>query len=131
MCSSRSYAKGASRRSGAFFFRVVATALVVSLLLFTNPAMGGGERKVTTNGNRIIVELANEDLIPGNLFDLEDTTIRFTPQGAGYRGEIVPFQWDPDFGSVIRGYPSIEMTLTSPGAHHWSHGVRPSRAIDP
>ena len=64
---------------------------------------------VSTVGDLIILELDPEDLIPGNLFDLEGNTIRFTPDGTGYRTEVVPLEWDPDFGSVIDGYPPVRL----------------------
>ncbi len=36
-----------------------------------------------------------------NLFDLTHRTLRFTPDGVGYRVENLPEQWDAEFGSPL------------------------------
>src|SRR5262245_35786418 len=38
-----------------------------------------------------------------NLFDLVGRTLRFTPEGAGYRAENVALKWDPEFGAALTG----------------------------
>ena len=68
---------------------------------------------VYTVGHSIILELDPEDLMPANLFDLEGKTIRFTPDDSGYRTEVLPLQWDPDFGTVIHGFPSAQVSLNN------------------
>ena len=40
-------------------------------------------RIVSTADELMVLELGAEDLTPANLFDLEDKTIRFTPDGSG------------------------------------------------
>ena len=44
------------------------------------------------NDNLIILELGADELVPGNLFDLEGSTLRFSPDGTGYRVQTIPFQ---------------------------------------
>jgi hypothetical protein len=57
--------------------------------------------KVSTQGNLIVMTL-NEGAIPkANLFDLDQRTLRFTPDGAGYRIENLPLRWDAEFGAEI------------------------------
>src|SRR5579875_1434569 len=36
-----------------------------------------------------------------NLFDLQDRTLRFTPERGGYRVDVLPLQWDPEFGTPL------------------------------
>lgn len=64
--------------------------------------------KITTQGDLIVMTL-NEDVFgKANMFDLARRTLRFTPEGAGYRAENLPVQWDPEFGSEMSG---PELTL--------------------
>ena len=56
---------------------------------------------VTTQGNLIVMTLNEGALGHANLFDLARHTLRFTPDGVGYRAENLTLQWDPDFGSEI------------------------------
>jgi len=63
--------------------------------------------------DQVIIELGPDDFVPGNLFDLEGKTLRFTPDEIGYRTEVLPLQWDSDFGTVIDGFPSIPVTLNN------------------
>ena len=56
---------------------------------------------VTTQGNLIVMTLNEGALGHANLFDLAPRTLRFTPDGAGYRAENLTLQWDPDFGAEI------------------------------
>ncbi|MBZ5496418.1 MAG: hypothetical protein LAP85_08445 [Acidobacteriia bacterium] len=37
------------------------------------------------------------------LFDLTKRTVKFTPDGAGYRVETLPLKWDADFGAELSG----------------------------
>jgi len=65
------------------------------------PINPSGDLVIVWNDNLIIRELGANELVPGSLFDLEGKTLRFTPEGPGFRGQSVPFQWDPDFGSAL------------------------------
>lgn len=58
---------------------------------------------ISTRGDLIILELDPDAIPPANLFDLEGRTVRFTPDGAGYRAEVLPLQWDPEFGRQLEG----------------------------
>src|SRR5262252_3134117 len=55
----------------------------------------------TTQGNLIVMTLNEGALGHANLFDLNRRTLRFTPEGAGYRAENLALQWDSDFGAEI------------------------------
>jgi hypothetical protein len=57
---------------------------------------------VTTDGNLIVMTLNKGALGKANLFDLDRRTLRFTPDGSGYRAESMPLQWDASFGAEIR-----------------------------
>ena len=37
------------------------------------------------------------------MFDLVRHTLRFTPEGTGYRAENLALQWDPEFGAEMSG----------------------------
>src|SRR5262245_26288700 len=56
---------------------------------------------VTTQGNLIVMTLNEGALGHANLFDLARRTLRFTPEGTGYRAENVALQWDSEFGAEI------------------------------
>src|SRR5215510_7872174 len=49
---------------------------------------------VTTQGNLIVMTLNEGALGHANLFDLSRRTLRFTPDGTGYRAENLVLQWD-------------------------------------
>ena len=53
---------------------------------------------VTVQGNLIVMELNEGAFGKANMFDLTRRTLRFTPEGAGYRAENLAFQWDAEFG---------------------------------
>ena len=57
--------------------------------------------KVSVLGNLILMELDKGALGQQNLFDLGQRTLRFTPDGAGYRVENLPLHWDADFGQEL------------------------------
>jgi len=59
--------------------------------------------KVTTIGNVIHLELDSGAITPERLFDLDHRTLRFTPDGAGFRVENVALVWDTDFGPALSG----------------------------
>src|SRR5215510_3037329 len=56
---------------------------------------------VTAQGNLIVMTLNEGVLGRANLFDLTRRTLRFTPEGTGYRAENVALQWDSEFGAEI------------------------------
>lgn len=56
---------------------------------------------VAVRGKLILLTLDPGVLGRANLFNLEHRTLRFTPDGAGYRVEKIPFTWDSDFGSAL------------------------------
>ena len=55
----------------------------------------------TTQGNLIVMTLNEGALGHANLFDLARRTLRFTPEGTGYRADNLPLQWDSEFGAEI------------------------------
>lgn len=59
--------------------------------------------KISTEGNLIVMELNEGALGKANLFDLAGRTLRFTPEGSGYRVENAALQWDPEFGPELTG----------------------------
>jgi len=59
--------------------------------------------RVSTRGDLVLVELNEGALGKANLFDLGRRTLRFTPDGAGYRVENLPLQWDSEFGEPLTG----------------------------
>ncbi len=77
--------------------------------------------KVTTIGNLIHLELDSGAVAPERLFDLDHRTLRFTPDGTGYRVETLPLQWDPDFGPETPGGTDTLHTFTFPfSGTRWS-----------
>jgi hypothetical protein len=57
--------------------------------------------KVTVEGKLIVLTLNDGELGRANLFDLAHHTLRFTPEGNGYRVANIPFAWDGDFGPAL------------------------------
>jgi hypothetical protein len=58
---------------------------------------------VSTQGNLIVLTLDDRALGESRMFDLAKRTLRFTPDGSGYRAENLPLQWDGDFGPELAG----------------------------
>ena len=88
----------------SFFLPLAALSCLGSLVQF-DPAQaqmpGKSIGTVTTEGDLIIMEL-DADAIPlPNLFDLDGRTLRFVPEGSGYRTENLPLLWDPVFGEEV------------------------------
>ncbi len=101
-------------RSGRFYSRS-GFLIAFAILLQSSPAHAQGERQqgrsigtIATQGNLIVMELNKDVLGKANLFDLAGRTLRFTPDGKGYRAANLALQWDPDFGPEITG---SEVTL--------------------
>jgi hypothetical protein len=59
--------------------------------------------KVSTIDNLILLELDEGAVGKQNLFDLNRRTVRFTPNGLGYRVENLPLQWNSEFGEELEG----------------------------
>jgi hypothetical protein len=70
--------------------------------------------KVTTIGNLIHLELDSGAIAPERQFDLDHRTLRFTPDGSGYRIENVPLAWDADFGPAMTGGSVVLQTFAFP-----------------
>jgi hypothetical protein len=47
------------------------------------------------------MELDADAISSASLFDLQGQTLRFTPQGSGYRVATLPLDWEPDLGEAI------------------------------
>lgn len=56
---------------------------------------------IKTQGDLIVMTLEEGVLGQANLFDLARRTLRFKPEGAGYRAENVALKWDPEFGATL------------------------------
>ena len=79
-----------------------------------SPGQGHSIGSVTTQGNLIFLTLDEGVLGEANLFNLDHRTLRFTPDGAGYRVENLPLQWDPDFGPELAGSQTTLKNFTFP-----------------
>ena len=58
---------------------------------------------ITTQGDLIVMELNEGVFGKANLFDLARRTLRFTPDGTGYRAANLALQWDAEFGAETSG----------------------------
>lgn len=58
---------------------------------------------IKTQGDLIVMTLNEGVLGKANLFDLGGRTLRFTPEGTGYRAENTPLKWDAEFGPALTG----------------------------
>src|SRR5437016_10109325 len=56
---------------------------------------------ITTQGDLIVMTLNDGVFGKANMFDLGRRTLRFTPDGPGYRAENLPLQWDTEFGKEL------------------------------
>src|SRR3989441_2220033 len=56
---------------------------------------------ITTQGDLIVMTLNEGVFGRANMFDLARHTLRFTPEGAGYRAENLTLQWDSEFGNEM------------------------------
>lgn len=56
---------------------------------------------ITTQGDLIVMTLNDGVFGKANIFDLARHTLRFTPEGAGYRAENLALQWDSEFGNEM------------------------------
>ena len=69
---------------------------------------------VTTQGNLIVLTLNENALGKPHLFDLSHRTLRFTPDGSGYRVETLPEAWDKDFGDELKSPHAALSKMTFP-----------------
>jgi hypothetical protein len=92
------------RRSRVFSMCVGAMALAI-LMHAQGPQQEQGKPigTVTTQGNLILLTLDDGVLGKANPFDLGGRTVRFTPDGSGYRVETAALKWDAEFGGELTG----------------------------
>lgn len=76
-------------------------ALLPSLRAQEREQPGKSIGKVSVHGDLILMELDQGALGAQNLFDLDHSTLRFTPSKTGYRVEKLPLEWDSDFGQKL------------------------------
>jgi hypothetical protein len=96
----------------------VRVLILVPVVLWTIGGAGGGHPSafgqpvqepgrsigtISTDGDLIVMTLAEGAIGQANLFDLAGRTLRFTPDAGGYRGESRPLQWDAEFGAEMSG----------------------------
>ena len=111
------------KKSGRFFLSVGGVMTVGALLYFCGiylrptVAQSQGRQEpgrsigaIRTQGDLIVMTLDEGALGKANMFDLVGRTLRFTPEGTGYRAENVALKWDPEFGAALTG---AEVTLHS------------------
>src|SRR4029434_7511620 len=104
------------KKSSRFFLTSGGLMAVVVLLYFcgvylqppTAQTQGRQEQgrsigTIRTQENLIVMTLDEGVLGKANLFDLVGRTLRFTPEGTGYRAENVALKWDPEFGAALTG----------------------------
>lgn len=56
---------------------------------------------ITTQGDLIVMTLDTGGFGDANMFDLARRTLRFNPDGTGYRAENLPLSWDSEFGKEM------------------------------
>src|SRR5262245_58765489 len=78
---------------------VVAVAGAAATVIQNRDAPGKSIGTVSTRGELIVLTLDAGALGQTNFFDLSRRTLRFRPDGTGYRVEPVAFTWDPEFGA--------------------------------
>jgi hypothetical protein len=89
---------------------------------------------ITTQGNLIVMTLNEGVLGKANLFDLAHRTLRFTPDGVGYRVENLPEQWDAELGPPMTNSRATLAGFTFPFSgkswNSFSVGVTGSMTFD-
>jgi len=68
-----------------------------------SPEPGHSIGTISTRGKLIVMELDRDVLGHANLFNLDHRTLRFTPEGGGYRISNLPLKWDSEFGPELKG----------------------------
>ena len=86
---------------GTLYRKVSALSFSVLCLILMGPVIPLATGQAVDLGT--IATLSAEDLIerPGNYFDLEGTTLRFSPTGDHYQVENLPLDFDEDFGAQL------------------------------
>lgn len=92
-----------NRNSRLFPIALFATIFGAMLHAQGRQEPGHSLGKISTQGDLIVMTLDEGALGKANLFDLVHHTLRFRPEGAGYRVENLPLQWDADFGPEMAG----------------------------
>ena len=65
---------------------------------------------LVTADNQILVELAPDEATRPNLFDLNERTVVFTPDGTGrYSREVRALEWEEEIGEAIKYLPAVIM----------------------
>ena len=73
------------------------------------PSTATGQISTTAN-NQILVELTPDDTTPANLFDLNDRTLIFTPDGyGGYSRSVQSSRWEDDIGYAVADGAEIQL----------------------
>lgn len=85
-------------RPPVVFGLLALSVLPAGLVAQRTPGRPIGE--VTVIGDLVHLELNPGAVEPAHLFDLDGRTLRFTPEGAGYRVENAPLAWDDDPGAA-------------------------------
>src|SRR5215471_1761708 len=82
----------------------------VGILIACSMALAQGRQEpgrsigsAATQDELIVMTLDKDVLGKANLFDLVRHTLRFTPDGTGFRAENLPFAWDAEFGDELNG----------------------------
>ena len=79
---------------------------------YTNTAYGGSHviqypgqvsGSVHTTGEVAVLELDEGVVSDQNLFDLDGRTLRFSPDGSGFRAQNLPLEWVAEQGEPLRG----------------------------
>lgn len=88
---------------------MLSVALAAALLAQRGQAPGKSIGRVSTTGDLIVLTLDAGVLGRANLFDLVKHTLRFTPDGAGYRADNSAFAWDAEPGDEARGRTAVTL----------------------
>jgi hypothetical protein len=95
--------------------------MMIPLMALCNPANAQGRGEpgkpigtISTQGDLIVMTLDEGALGKANLFDLVGRTLRFAPDGSGYRVENLPLQWDSEFGPEMTGSQASLANFTFP-----------------
>ena len=100
---------------------IVLAILAVPAAAFAQRPPGRSIGKVTTIGNLIHLELEPGAVIPARQFDLDHRTLRFTPDGAGYRVENVELKWDSEFGEAAQPQVTLKNFTFPFSGQRWSN----------
>lgn len=85
-------------------------ACTLGLALISSGALAQASQIRTTADNQILVELAPDDTAPANLFDLNERTLVFTPDGhGGYSRAVGSVVWEDDIGLTVADGAEIQI----------------------